>query len=109
MGRLTVSGAAEIDVATGASAMVGLILVFLVLIGVISSSFASYQTAEQKAALIRYQRRAGFAFAGFVLALLSTLLALNVRWHAWEWAAEASLVLVFVALIVGLFRCQGIV
>jgi hypothetical protein len=58
-----VSGAAEIDVATGASAMVGLILVFLVflvfleLIGVISSSFASYQTAEQRAALIRYQRR----------------------------------------------------
>jgi hypothetical protein len=54
-----VSGAAEIDVATGASAMVGLIWVFLVLIGVISSSFASYQTAEEKAALIRYQRRGG--------------------------------------------------
>jgi len=29
------------------------------LIGVISSSFASYQTAEEKAALIRYQRRGG--------------------------------------------------
>jgi hypothetical protein len=67
---------------------------------VVSSSFDSYQTAEQKAALIRNQRRAGFAFAGFVLALLSTSSALTARWHAWEWAAEASLVLVFVALIV---------
>jgi hypothetical protein len=56
---------------------------------------------------------AGFAFAGFVLALLSTLSALTARWHAWEWAAEASLVLVFVALIVVLvaacFAVRGIV
>ena len=78
------SGAAEIDVATRASAMVGLILVFLVLIGVISSSFASYQTAEQKAALIRYQRRGG---QGSPL------------------PDEASLVLVFVAC----FAVRGIV
>jgi hypothetical protein len=66
---------------------------------VVSSSLDSYQTAEQKAALIRNQRRAG-AFAGFVLALLSTSSALTARWRAGEWAAEASLVLVFVALIV---------
>jgi hypothetical protein len=65
MGRLTLSGAAEIagDLAIGASAMAGLILVFLVFIGAINSTFNSYQTAkqkaaqtaEQKAARIRYQ------------------------------------------------------
>jgi hypothetical protein len=57
MGRLTLSGAAEIagDLTIGASAMAGLILVFLVFIGAINSTFNSYQTAEQKAARIRYQ------------------------------------------------------
>lgn len=95
------SSAAEIagDSANGASAMAGLILVFLVFIGAINSIFDSYQTAEQKAARIRYQRRTGFAFAGFVLALFSTLGAWIAKSYAWEWAAEASLVLVFVALI----------
>jgi hypothetical protein len=57
MGRLTLtlSGAAEIagDLAIGASAMAGLILVFLVFIGAINSTFNSYP--EQKAARIRYQ------------------------------------------------------
>src|ERR1700730_9119682 len=96
------SGAAEIagDMATGALAMAGLILVFLVLIGVISSSFASYQTAEHKARLIQYQRRGWFAFAGFVPALLSTLSAWIAKWHAWEWAAKHRSCMLFVALIV---------
>ena len=88
------------DVAAAASAMAGLISVVLVFIGIISSSFASCQTTERKATVIRYQRRARFAFAGFVLALLSTGSAWFAKWHASEWAAEASLVLVFVALIV---------
>jgi hypothetical protein len=94
-----VSGAVEVagDVATAASAMAGLVLVF---IGAISSSFDSYQKAEQRAVLARYRRRAWFAFAGFVLALLSTLSALIAKWRTWECAAEASLMLLFVALII---------
>ena len=69
--------------------MVGPILVFLVLIGVISSSFVSYQTAEQKAVLIRYQRRAGFAFAGFVLALRAGSGNLN-NLDKWKFCLNAA-------------------
>jgi hypothetical protein len=94
-----VSRAIEVagDVATAASAMAGLILVF---IGAISSSFDSYQKVEQKAVLARYQRRAWLAFSGFVLALLSTLSALIAKWRVWECAAETSFALLFAALII---------
>lgn len=59
------------DVASAASAVAGLTLVF---IGAISSSFDSYQKTEQAAIRPRYQRRAWFAFAGFTLTLLATSL-----------------------------------
>jgi hypothetical protein len=98
---LTVSGTVEVagEVAAAASAMAGLILVFLLLIGVISGNFRSSQKAEQKAPLTRYQRWVRSAFAGFMLALLSTILALIANWRALDSVADVSLVLSVVALM----------
>jgi uncharacterized membrane protein len=56
-----------------ATALAGLILVFL---GAISASFASYHKQEQAAVRARFQTRAWIAFVGFTLALLSAALAL---------------------------------
>jgi hypothetical protein len=84
------------DVASAATALAGLILVFL---GAIASSFASYQKQEQASVRSRFQLRAWLAFVGFVLALLSAALAVAGRWLALECAALLAIVLLFVALI----------
>jgi len=84
------------DVASAASAVAGLTLVF---IGAISSSFEAYEKREQSTVRARYRRRAWFAFAGFVFALLSTTLALIAKWLDLSCAAVGALVSLFVALI----------
>jgi hypothetical protein len=88
------------DVAGSATALAGLILVFL---GAISTSFDSYGKQEQGSVRSRYQQRGWFAFVGFALALASAFLALLAKWLSNECAAIASLVLLFVALIWVLF------
>lgn len=84
------------DVAGAATALAGLILVFL---GAISTSFDSYQKGEQGTVRSRYQRRAWFAFVGFVLALLSALSALSGQWLNQQCLALAGLALLAVAMI----------
>ncbi|MER8555178.1 hypothetical protein NKH37_23860 [Mesorhizobium sp. M1217] len=88
------------EVAGSATALAGLILVFL---GAISTSFDSYAKPERASVLTRYQRRVWFAFVGFTLALASAFMALVAKWLTIECAAIASLVLLFVALIWVLF------
>ncbi|MGH6843263.1 MAG: hypothetical protein ACRECU_00775, partial [Methylocella sp.] len=65
----------------------------------ISSSFDSYQKAEQATIRFRYQRRAWIAFVGFMLALLATSLALISKLFHLECATIAALGILFVALI----------
>lgn len=88
------------DVVQAASALSGLTLVFL---GTISASFDRYQKAEQAAVRGRFQLRAWFAFAGFVLALIATVLAVAGRWFTSECAALAALVIFAIALVWVLF------
>lgn len=88
------------DVASAASAVAGLTLVF---IGAIASSFDSYQKTEQAKIRSRYQRRAWFVFAGFALTLLATSLALISKLLSLPCATIAALVILFVALIFVLF------
>jgi len=83
------------DVIAAATALAGLILVFL---GATSTSYDSYQKTEQGAVRGRYQRRAWFAFVGFVLALLSAFLALLGKWFHQECASLAGIALFVVAL-----------
>jgi len=92
-GALNVAG----DVAASAVALAGLILVFL---GYISTSFDSYEKTEQNAVRARYQWRAWFAFAGFVLALASALLALIGKWLHYECAALGAVLILFLAFLV---------
>ena len=84
------------EVSGAAAALAGLILVFL---GSISTSFDSYQKAEQSAVRGRYQKRAWFAFIGFVFALLSSALALVGKWGNYECLGLVAIVLLMVALV----------
>lgn len=94
------------EVVASATALAGLILVFL---GAIGTAFDSYQKQEQNAVRTRYQRRAWFAFVGFALALLSTCLGLVAKWLGNECAALAALVLLGVSLIWVLFAALSAV
>jgi hypothetical protein len=94
------------EVAGSATALAGLILVFL---GAVATTFDSYQKAEQNSVKARYQRRAWFAFVGFVFALVSALLALAAKWLAIECIALAALVLLSLALIWVLFSALSAV
>lgn len=91
VGALGVAG----DVAAASVALAGLILVFL---GAISTAFDSYQKTEQNAVRGKYQRRAWFAFIGFVLALISAGLAISGKWLGIQCAALGGVVVLFLSL-----------
>jgi hypothetical protein len=65
------------DVITGATALAGLILVYL---GSIATGYGSYDVTQQHSVMAAYQRRAWFGFVGFVLALLAAAAALVGKW-----------------------------
>ena len=92
VGALSVAG----DVAAASVALAGLILVYL---GTISAAFDSYQKNEQVAVRRRYQRRAWFAFLGFVLTLLSSGLAIVGKWLGIDCAALAAIIILLLALL----------
>src|SRR5256885_1638039 len=92
VGALSVAG----DVAAASVALAGLILVYL---GSISASFDSYEKREQVAVLGKYQRRAWFAFVGFVLSLIAAALAIVSKWQGIDCAALASIVILLLALL----------
>lgn len=78
-----------------ATALAGLTLIFL---GAIATSYGAYTKAEQNSVRNRYQARGWFAFIGFVLALLSALLALVAKWLANECTALVAMALLFAAV-----------
>jgi uncharacterized membrane protein len=83
------------EVAGAATAMAGLILVFL---GATSTSFDSYQKQEQNSVRKRYRQRAWSAFTGLSLSLLATFFALVSKWAD----SEAMAVTAFILLVAGL-------
>lgn len=84
------------DISAAAAALAGLLLVY---IGAISTSFDSYQKQEQASVRGRYQRRAWFAFIGFVLAILSVAFALLGKWLHQDCFGFAALICLGGALI----------
>ncbi len=82
------------DVAAAATALAGLLLVFM---GAILASFDGYEKREQKAVVVRYRRRAGFALVGFLLALISAATALVGKWLEIPCLILSSLALLFVS------------
>jgi hypothetical protein len=65
------------DVITGATALAGLILVYL---GSVASSFAAFEREQQTTIKSTFQLRAWFGFAGMVVAIISAALALAGKW-----------------------------
>jgi hypothetical protein len=61
------------DVVTGATALAGLILVYL---GSVAAGYASFQREQQGAVRRSFAFRAWFSFAGMVLAISAAMLAL---------------------------------
>ena len=84
------------EVADSATALAGLILVFL---GGVFSSYEPYRKSEHHEAKWRHRRRAWFAFAGFILSLASASLALTAKWFDVEPVARIALALLFIALM----------
>jgi uncharacterized membrane protein YdjX (TVP38/TMEM64 family) len=65
------------DVVTGATALAGLILVYL---GMVVSGFAGFQREQQATVRAAHQLRAWFAFVGMTLAIVAAVLALIGKW-----------------------------
>jgi putative Mn2+ efflux pump MntP len=84
------------DISAAATALAGLLLVF---IGAIFTAFDSYEKQEQGTVRSRYQRRAWFAFFGFVLSIFATALALTGKWLQQERATIVAIACLAIALI----------
>ncbi|MBU6442424.1 MAG: hypothetical protein KGR48_00815 [Alphaproteobacteria bacterium] len=94
------------DITGAATALAGLILVFL---GAISTAFEGYQKTEKSAVRSKFKLRAWIAFVGFVLALLAAALSLIGKWLVLECAVISALGLLFVSLILILFAALSAV
>jgi len=86
------------DVVTGATALAGLILVYL---GSVASGYASFERDQQDTVRRSYEFRAWFGFAGMVFAISAAVLALLGKWLQSEGVAGAASVLLLIALIWG--------
>lgn len=82
------------DVLAGATALAGLILVYL---GSLAAGYATYDTTQQPAVRPSFQRRAWFGFAGLAVAIAAAVLALGGKWSGADWMATTSAVLLLVA------------
>ena len=92
VGAIGVAG----DVATSAVALAGLILVFL---GATAAGFDTYERIEKNAVRGRYQRRAWFSYVGFLLSLLSAILAIIAKWLHNECLAAAAIWALFATFL----------
>jgi uncharacterized membrane protein len=86
------------DVVAGATALAGLVLVYL---GAVASSFGSYEKQAQGAVRAAHQRRAWFAFLGVFCAIVAAALAVLGKWAENRCVAAASIVFLLVALVWG--------
>ncbi|MGE5562718.1 MAG: hypothetical protein ACM3ZV_05335 [Bacillota bacterium] len=87
------------EVVGAATALAGLILVYL---GSIAASYASYETTQQGSVRLSHQRRIWLAFIGFVFALSSSALAVVGKWIGSECSATIAVILLFIAFIWGI-------
>jgi NAD/NADP transhydrogenase beta subunit len=87
------------DVVAGTTALAGLILVYL---GNVASGLASFEEDERGAVRATYRFRAWFAFAGMVIAIVSTMLAITAKWSNSACIAVWAIVLLFLALFWGI-------
>jgi len=87
------------DVLTGATALGGLILVYL---GSVVSAFGACDAQQKRSVVAAFRKRAWFAFVGFAVAILSALCALAGKWLHVECVAGLSIVLLFISLVLAI-------
>lgn len=66
------------DLAAAATALAGLMLVFM---GAVSTGFDAYDAAQQTAVKGKYLRRVWLAFAGFLSSLIAAACGLLGKWY----------------------------
>jgi hypothetical protein len=76
------------EVFAGATALAGLILVFL---GAVFTSYDSYQPDQQADVAAKYKNRALISLIGFLSALVSASLALGAHWFPRVWIIYGSI------------------
>jgi hypothetical protein len=89
------------DIAAAATALSGLLLVFL---GAIANSFDSFEATSQRAVRKKYALRAWLVFVGFVASLIAASTAIAGKWNGTPWlvcvsaaALGASLLVILIA------------
>lgn len=92
MNGISVAG----EVASAATALAGLILVYL---GSISASYGSYDHTQKGAVRVSHQRRAWLAFVGFIISLLAAIFAVLSKWLPCETLADVAVITLFLAFI----------
>lgn len=90
--------AAAGEVVTAATALAGLILVYL---GALATGFDRFQPQEKKAVKSRFQVRAWLAFAGLCLALGAAALGVLGKWLPNGCIADAAVILLLIAFLWG--------
>jgi len=95
------SGVVEVggDIYAAATALAGLLLVFL---GAIAVAFEGYQPQERNPIRGRYQRRAWLAFVGFIFAILAATTGIAGKAFHQECVAMIGMVCLAVALLISL-------
>ena len=87
------------DVITGATALAGLILVYL---GSVASGFAGFEREQQRTIKSSFQLRVWFGFGGMVVAIFSAALALVGKSVNNGCIVAAAIALLFIALLWGI-------
>jgi len=81
------------ETVTAATALAGLILVYL---GTLANGFSTFQPAEKKTVREKYKRRASFACIGIIFGLVSAALGVLGKWLPNENCADLSIVFLLV-------------
>lgn len=84
------------DIIQGATALAGLMIVF---IGNAVSGYSSYDKVQQRAVHEAFHQRAWFGFWGVFIAILAVILAVLSKWTGSNEAAIAAAFLLLAALV----------
>lgn len=86
------------EIVTAATALAGLILVYL---GSLATAYSAFEPQEQKSVQSRFQKRAWLAFTGMILALIAAALGVLGKWLPNECVADASMIILLITFAWG--------
>ena|SRR5437763_12177381 len=87
------------DILAAATALAGLLLVFM---GAVSTAYDLYAKDQKASVRSKYQYRVWLAFAGFVLSVAAAVFALAAKWFDCSSLANVSIVLLLLGFAIAL-------